>query len=287
MKRKLDKAPLVHALIHLRFTEVPGLKPISSELVSLLHAKMMDLGFPEKIESQADVLEWSFDPISQQMKQKKLSDVRLLFRAAGEQDIVEVSSSSIVLKSTSYDTFHEFYKKFYKILHCCMEIIPNLSKTLLKSVGLRYVDIIAPSDGFLLSDFVNQEVLPPRLEVDGEHLQGHSLKAVKTDNQVLVLNFEELPVQNRQIQKVLPDNLIEPDNKCGLIIKGQHDWFNVGSPTYGILDIDHTHQFMNSPAFDADEISLATKKLYERSSEVFWRVITDNAKNAWGYKEIQ
>ncbi|MCQ9084880.1 TIGR04255 family protein [Vibrio harveyi] len=286
MKKTLEKAPLVHALIHLRFAEVPTLKTIAPELIQALHVRMIDEGFPEKIESQADIVEWNYDAASQQMKHRKLSNTRLLFRAAGEREIVEISESSIILKSTNYGTFNDFYDKFHRLLLACMEIIPKLDKTLLKSVGLRYVDVIAPSGESTLSDYVSGEIQPPSLEGIGTHLQGHSLKAVKVaENQVLVVNFEELQTIDNRVQKVLPDNLIEPDEKCGLVIDGQKDWLGVQSATYGILDVDHTYQFVHSPTFNAAQIADATRKLYQSASDIFWSVITEQAKQAWGYKE--
>lgn len=288
MKKTLEKAPLVHALIHLRFAEVPSLKTIAPELINALHVRMIDEGFPEKIESKAEILEWNFDPASQQMRQRKLSNMRLLFRAPGEQEIVEISESSLILKSTTYRTFSEFYDKFHRLLLVCEETIPNLGKTLLKSVGLRYVDVVAPTGHSTLSDFVQGGIQPPSIGDLGTHLQGHSLKAVKVaENQVLVINFEELATINKTVQKVLPDNLIEPDEKCGLVINGQQDWFNVESATYGILDIDHTYQFAQSPIFSSEQVESATSKLYQRASDIFWSVITDEAKRAWGYKETE
>lgn len=286
MKKTLEKAPLVHALIHLRFAEVPALKAISPELMQELHERMIDEGFPEKIESKADIVEWHYDGKSQQMRHKKLSNNRLLFRAAGEKEIVEISDAYMVIKSTNYGTFNDFYDKFHRLLVACMDIIPKLDKTLLKSVGLRYVDVIAPTGSNTLSDFVCSEIQPPSLKNVGEHLQGHSLKAVKVaENQVLVVNFEELSSLEGRVQKVLPDNLIEPDERCGLVINGQKDWNNVQSATYGILDIDHTYQFVQSPAFSAELVEDATRKLYQQASDIFWSVITEQAKNAWGFKE--
>ncbi|MCL1092011.1 TIGR04255 family protein [Shewanella profunda] len=286
MKKTLEKAPLVHALIHLRFAEVPTLKTIDPELIKALHVRMIDEGFPEKIESQADIAEWNYDAVSQQMKHRKLSNTRLLFRAAGEREIFEISDSSIILKSTKYGTFSDFYDKFHRLLLVCMEIIPKLDKTLLKSVGLRYVDVIAPSGESTLRDYVSADIQPPYLEGVGTHLQGHSLKAVKVaENQVLVVNFEELPTIDNRVQKVLPENLMEPDEKCGLVIDGQRDWFNVRSETYGILDVDHTYQFVHSPTFSVVLIADATRKLYQSASDIFWGVISEKAKQAWGYKE--
>ena len=288
MKKTLEKAPLVHALIHLKFAEVPTLTTIKPELIQALHVRMLDEGFPEKIESKADMVEWNYDPSSQQMRHRKLSKTRLLFRAPGEREIVEISESSIIIKSTIYGTFRDFYEKFHRILLACLEIIPKLDKTLLKSVGLRYVDVIAPTGDCTLSDFVKGEVQPPCLDNIGTHLQGHSLKAVKVaENQILVVNFEELPTIDKRVQKVLPDNLVEPDEKCGLVIDGQQDWFAISSATYGILDIDHTYQFARSPIFSVELVEKATHQLYQQASDIFWNVITEQAKEAWGYKEIE
>ncbi|ELI5735574.1 TIGR04255 family protein [Vibrio fluvialis] len=287
MKKTLEKAPLVHALIHLRFAEVPDLQTITPELQHALHIRMVEEGFPEKINSKADIAEWHYDNATQQMRHQKTSKERLLFRAAGEREIVEISESSLILKSTNYTTFNEFYDKFHRVLLGCQDIIKGLNKTLLKSVGLRYVDVIAPHGGSTLGDFVSNEVQPPRLLDMGTHLQGHSLKAVKVaENQVLVVNFEELPTVEGKIHKVLPDNLIEPDQKCGLIIDGQQEWFNVTSATYGILDVDHTYNFIGSPQFNTQQIESATRQLYQQASDIFWSVISDHAKQVWGYKEL-
>jgi uncharacterized protein (TIGR04255 family) len=287
MNKKLDKAPLVQALIHLRFAEVPALKSPKIELQTILHQCMVDEGFPEKINSKTDITEWQFDTATQQMKHKQTSRVRVLFRAAGEKEIIEISESSIILKSTSYKTFNEFYDKFHRVLLRCLDVIPGLNKTLLKSVGLRYIDVIVPNDGSSLSDFVTNDVKPPGLLKVGKHLKGHSLKAIEiATNQVLIVNFEELPTLERRINKVLPDNLIEQDEKCGLIIDGQVEWFNVMSETYGILDIDHTYNFAGSPALDVASIESASSRLYQQASDIFWSVITNHAKQEWKYREL-
>ncbi|MEL0605868.1 TIGR04255 family protein [Pseudoalteromonas undina] len=287
MKKVLEQAPLVHTLIHLKFADLPTLQPITEELQQTLHLRMMEEGFAEKIVSKADIAEWHYDNATQQMRHKKLSKERLLFRASGEKEIVEISESSIILKSTAYTTFSEFYDKFHRVLKGCIDLIPRLDSTLLKSVGLRYIDVIAPVGHSSLEDFVSSEIQPPKLANLGKHLQGHSLKAMKvSENQVLVLNFEELPTVSKRIHKVLPDNLMEPDEKCGLIIDGQKEWLEVESETYGILDIDHTYHFERSPKFDLVEIKTATNMLYQLASDVFWQTITEKAKKAWGYKEV-
>ncbi|MCZ5880127.1 TIGR04255 family protein [Vibrio parahaemolyticus] len=287
MKKVLEKAPLVHALIHLRFTDVPSLISLQPDLINKLHLRMIEEGFNEKIPSRAEIIEMEFDAVTQQARQKKIAKERLLFRAAGEKEIVEISESSLILKSTNYSSFKEFYDKFHRVLIGCQEVIDGFEKTLLKSVGIRYIDVVVPSNGRTLSDFVNSEIQPPQLLNTGKHLRGHSLKAIEVAaNQVLIVNFEELPVHQRRVHKVLPDNLIEPDQNCGLIIDGQQDWGNVTSETYGILDIDHSYKFVGSPLFDSELVKESTEKLYKQASDIFWNVISHDAKDSWGYKEI-
>lgn len=283
--KTLKNAPLVHAVLHLRFSEAPSLNPISKDILKTLHQRMIQEGFPEKIESHANMVDVVFNAELQQMSQKQVQKSRVLFRAAGERDIVEISEDSIVLKSTVYKGFDEFYPKFQSILNACLEVLDGLKATLLKSVGLRYIDIIVPQSGVPLDQYVSAEVLPPSLNmVEGaKHIQGATLKVVETKpGQVLVVNFEELQCFENKVYKVLPDNLIEPDPSCGLIIDGQEGWLNVRSKTYGLLDVDHTHTFISSPVFSVEAIESASQELYAHASDVFWSVISDHARKEWG-----
>ncbi|WP_421189119.1 TIGR04255 family protein [Aeromonas sanarellii] len=284
-KRILQHAPLVHAVLHLRFSEAPSLNPISNELLKALHERMILEGFQEKIDSEANIVDVVFDPIRQQMTQNQVKRKRVLFRAAGEQDIVEILDHAIILKTTNYKGFKDFYNKFHRVLAGCLEVLSGLNSTLIKSVGLRYVDIIVPTAESPLQDFVSSELLPPSLDmVDNRvHVQGATLKVVETNpGQVLVVNFEELRSYEGKIHKILPDNLIEQDPNCGLLITGQPEWLNVSSETYGLLDVDHTHNFVRSPQFSVELIESAANELYQHASDVFWNIITEKAKSIWG-----
>lgn len=285
-KRILKHAPLVHAVLHLRFSEAPSLNPISNELMKALHERMISEGFQEKIESEANIVDVGFDPVRQQMVQNQVQRKRVLFRAAGEQDIVEILNDSIVLKTTNYQGFKDFYDKFHRVLNGCLDIFSGLNSTLLKSVGLRYVDVIAPTGGCTLKEFVSSEVLPPSLDMVGpltHHVQGATLKVIETKpGQILVVNFEELRCNGGRVYKILPDNLVEPDPNCGLIINGQSEWLVVSSETYGLLDVDHSHNFVGSPKFSVTLIESAANELYQHASDVFWNVISEKARDTWG-----
>ncbi|MAL98873.1 MAG: hypothetical protein CL583_10550 [Alteromonadaceae bacterium] len=289
MKRILAQAPLVHAVIHLRFSDVPALTAVSPELLHEMHVKMIDEGFSENIESQAELVDVMIDSTTQQVRQRKQSRKRYLYRAAGEQDIFEISQNTIVLKTTNYSSFEEFSETFKKLLKICHDVIKGLEKSLLKSVGLRYVDVIAPANGKELREFISEDILPAHLKaLDGRrHIHGFTVKQAETSpGQTIKVGFEELPCNDGKIYKVLPDNLMEADKKCALLIKGHREWLSVSGETYGILDVDHIRNFNGSPVFNIESVIASLEPLYDDANKVFWGAISDDAKNAWGYKEI-
>lgn len=287
MKKTLTKAPLVLTALHLRYSELPGLAVIDPKRLDQIHAAMLEEGFPEKIISEGEVHEAHFDPNTRQFLHKNTKSIRYLFRAAGERNIVQISPDSIILKSTEYSTFKNFYSLFERVLQACTKVIPNLDKALLKSVGIRYADVIVPETHYDLCDMVTSDILPPRLEaVKGAHLHGTTSTIIKTHaNQALKLTFEQLPTSDGKVHKILPNDLGEPDPKCGLQIPGYDNWLSVKSPNYGILDIDHTFKFAD-PHFKLDNVERATKNLYEHTRDVFWSVTTETAHGLWGIKEI-
>lgn len=295
MKKILTNAPLVHAVINLTFTAIPGVLKKLEEKSAELHQEMINIGFQEKISSEANEVTISFDAATQKTVQSIVKNERILFRAAGETEVVELvispkqDISSIVIKTSSYDSFESFYKKFEEVLNVFVKVLPDLNNVLLKSVGLRYVDLIVPSENKNLNDFISSEVIPISLEMINkpQHQFGVSIKKALTDqNQQIMVAFEEVPVVNRSITKILPDQLIERDPKCGILIEGFESWSNVTSHSYGILDIDHVHSFLGSPKFDLNKIESKTSGLYEANSKVFWGVLSDTAKAAWGLQEV-
>ncbi len=295
MKNVLRHAPLVHAVIHLKFSTIPALENMSSDLSKILHQKMIEVDFPEKIISEGQHLEISFDALNQQSKQTVKKINRNLYRASGEKTIVEIShseadsSSSLILKSTEYETFEQFEILFNNLLNGCLEVIPGLNKSLLKSIGLRYVDVIVPNQGNTLQDFVIPKILPAPLDnVENLiHRFGLTIKQAQTaKDQILSITFEEIATNNGMLSKILPESLGEHDSKCGLIIEGQQYWTAITSPTYGILDIDHLHTFTGSPQLDKSMINTVLTSLYQTNHDVFWSVITETAKKAWGKEEI-
>lgn len=280
MKKSLVKAPLVYAVLDLKFAELPSLKNISEELENILHGKMIDIGFPEIIRSKVESFNVEFDVINQNFTQEKYNTKRLLFRASGERSIVEISPTSIQLKATKYTSFEDFYRLFKEIILVINEFF-KLDKTVVKSLELRYIDIIVPTQKYNLSDFIVDSYLSPKLFEKFEHLQGQKLTVVKTDVGQLIVNFAELPTLEGKVNQILPHDLIESDRKCSLIIDGQPEWSNIVISKYGLLDIRHIHNFVESPLFCIEHVNNKAQALYQDVSDVFWASLSDIALQEW------
>lgn len=295
-KKTLEQAPLVHAVIHLRVTTVPSLSVMSEELENNIHERMVKKDFPEKIISTADTHEFFFEANANKMpevKQNKKTEKRLLFRASGGQRLIEISSrengiTSIIFKTTNYLSHNDFFNDLNNLLQSLLEVVPGLSSSLLKSVGIRYINALVPKKGHDLSEFVSEGVLPLALTnfQKMSHVIGVSAKQIETsENQMLNVRIEELRSFQGKVTKVLPDDLLEQDQKCSLSITGHDDWRSMTSETYGMLDIDHSYIFIDSPIIDKEQVMGKITELYSSSNEAFWCIISDTAKGAWGYKE--
>lgn len=280
MKKSLVKAPLVHVVLDLRFAEIPSLKSRQKDLEQQLHEEMIDIGFPEKILSKSENFDFEFDRESDKFSHRKYDIERLLFRASGERKIVEISASSIQLKSTEYSSFENFYEIFKGIILSVNKIF-KLDKTLIKSLELRYIDVIVPTKNYQLKDFIDNSYLSPHSLVDFVQLHGQKASVLETKSGQLVVNFSELPINNNKVIQILPNDLMEPDEKCTLLIKGQKEWLSALSTTYGILDMKHTHTFHGSPTFSIEKVDNEAKALYEDISKIFWNTLSETALNEW------
>lgn len=285
MKKSLVNAPLVHVMLDLRFSESPALKNISVDLENTLHEQMIEIGFPEKIVSNNQHNEIEINQETKEIKHSTSNIKRLLFRAAGEQSIVEVSSSAIILKATKHTSFEDLSRKFMLVVEM-IEKNFTIKKTLLKSLELRYVDVIVPSGDHSLGEFITSNLSVFESLKKFKHELGQIVKVVETSaNQKLIVNFVELPCIENRVHQVLPNDLIEPDPKCSLIITGQNSWLSVNSNTYGMLDIRHVHNFVGSPEFNISTVENTSKTLYQDISDVFWESLSELAKTTWGYEE--
>lgn len=289
MKKVLQHAPLVHTIVHLEISPCPALKLADTALEDAVVGRMIDLGFQDYARSEHRVFEVSGSredgPTSFQSKVIP----RKVFRSSSQMELIELSENAIILKTTDYSTFEELSKKYLDALRSLLDGVDQLNKVVLKRIGLRYVDVIAPSPEKKLEHYIDSDFLPANVKVDegSKKLQGQMLSRIQTgDGTEMTVSFEELSSEGGSVKKVLPNNLGESDENCALRIKGQKWWTQMTTDTYGILDIDHVHFYKDTPEMDISLVEEKLNSLYRATSEVFWSSISDHAKEEWGMVEI-
>lgn len=281
MEKHLNKAPLVHVVVHLRYSKIPELAEPSSLIRTDVTKQMVEIGFPELIESMGTGHHISISANEPHTSTKNI--YRSIFRAAGQHDCVVLTDDSLVLKTTKYDCFPKFFEKFNEILSLLENTIDGFKKTVIKSIGFRYSNLVAPIGNTNLDDYIVDGVLPVRNLFDSfETKIGISQASVAVEqNQTLRLLVEEVLVQNGMVTKVLPDDLLEPDNNAALLIPGFDYWAKIKASRYALIDIVHAYDFPASPLYDRKLIVEKFDGLHTLGCKTFWDMMTDTAKEHW------
>lgn len=285
----MKNAPLVHVVADISFSRLP--EP-ASDVIERLHSELLDAGFPERIDTIRQAVEVVVSaPESEQQTEQKVTQIkRLVFRNAGKTRLVEFTQNSVegtgrlILKVTDYQGKEEFFALLEQLLGIFKHCLPQLGKAALKGVALNYVDLIVPAGNQTMGELVTPEICPPQLAAvqDQKFLFGSSFRLVETaPDQRLRVAFEEVPVNNRGLTKVLPDHLAEHDKRCGLSIQAKEHWWNIPTETYGILDTQHICQLQQSPQLQEFDILGKFRELQATCSSVFREVTTETAIASW------
>lgn len=277
----LKQAPLIHVVAQLHFSPLP---PLEHEVQETLHRRLIEVGFPERVEASLEQVELSLKAAAGHAPRHASRRIpRLVFKGAGERSLVELRDDQLMFKTTEYQGHERFLAKWFEVLAILVEVIPGFQQVLLHRMSLRYVDLIIPKSDETLQGLVTPSLLPPALPgLEASPLFGSTVKVVRTgEERHLRIMFEEILSQEQRLTKVLPDDLAEHDPRCGLSIKGQPHWGEMAGGGYGLLDIEHVHTASDKPALGAVDKTERFRQLHEKTSRAFWGVITEPAVRSW------
>jgi len=174
------------------------------------------------------------------------------------------------LHTAAYLDNNDFVAKFKVGLQALLSI-PELGVKWMETVGFRYVDLVKPRPGELLDAYLQNWVLPPKPDIEGEMdlLQGMYIAAYKTA-------FGELRFQSlRNPPFVLPMDLNNPAvQKNGWLLP-------VPDGDFAVMDIDHGCHFNPLEPIDVDVVCEKLRSLRSISRKLFDQTGTDHAKNVW------
>ena len=281
MAKYLKNAPLVHAAVQLRYSKIPELTEPSSVMSTGVAKEMVDIGFQEIIESVGHSIVIKASKAENTPARTDL--YRFIFRATGQTASVVLSDDSVILKTTSYTHFDDFSKTFDDILSVLERTIQGFSKSVVRNIGFRYSNLIAPIGDTTLDDYLVDDILPVKNIFDSNDTKiGITQSSVSLgENKSLRLLLQEVLTVDGKVTRLIPDELLEPDPKAGLLVQGYKHWAELSAPRYALLDLDHVYEFPASPIYSKALVTEHLNDLHTQAGETFWKLITPKAKIDW------
>jgi uncharacterized protein (TIGR04255 family) len=254
----LPKSPLIFVLAQVRFSPVLTMK----EKVPAIQEAMRKQGYPgfqtRKIEVETFVTGASAPA---------KVDVREQWEFLNKErtESVLVDRESVVLQTTRYPTFEEYLGKLAIALKTVQE---HAEPNLMLRLGLRYVDLISPSDPHELGYYVKSELRGMPFSDLGKKRAMMSESIVETDTRSkLVVRYVEGSSGFAFPPDLMPVSLAFTRNP-------------VQKSPFGLLDFDHfTEESMD---YNVETVLARAWSLHRVLEKAFKASVTVCAFKEWG-----
>lgn len=184
---------------------------------------------------------------------------------------VIVNQGLVGLHTVAYEGHEDFLGRLLSIVDVARDLDGNPLR-FIEAVALRYVDLVVPDEGEQLSDYLHAK-LPVGIGIDGlDVVDGVNTLGMKSDVGQLRLQVFLNP------KSVLPTDLISP-----LFVDSGWTW-ELPEREFVTIDVDHATLF--SPPMEFENLDLRDNmfRLRKPMSDIFKRIATDHAMEAWGLK---
>lgn len=257
---KLKRSPLVLVLSQVRFPAVLKMH----EHIETMQDALRGQGFPRFEEE--DVQQVTFGGPAPKVEQGK----RWVFSSRNKTEAVMLAPAFVVYETTEYDVFETFTERFSPVLDL---IATETDTEFAERIGLRYLDLIRPTDDLQASEFLRERVRGlSQKDLGAKHSRHQFITQATTEHGDLnVRSFENTGPE------FLPADLVsthlefhvDPDELTGEV--------------YRILDVDHIAKA--EADFTSEAIIPELWKLHEYSSKAFLAAVTEDAIKFWKEKE--
>lgn len=253
---KLDRSPLVLVLVQARFSQrtdleerLPAFRKACESLgypvfrTGRVHTMNIGVAGPGGVE---EATRWDFLDKSQRWN-------------------VILAPEFLVLQTTEYSTFEEFLGRWSSVLEAatCLDI------PLVERLGLRYVDLVQPTDDELPSHYL----IPAFAGFEPDPASGFqrtyhtTATAIQSD-------------KGQMIVRVSPARTPVPQDLEALHLKG------FKQPTAGATFLDFDHSTSEAFEFDSSEVARRTEGLHDAPDVLFRTIVTEHAMGAWGKRDL-
>ena len=252
---KLDRSPLIFSLAQVRFAPVLKMKDYVPDLQEVIRKE----GFP-KFQAQ-QVQQMILGP-QVQIEQS----FRWVFSSPDSHEAVVLTNDFLVYETSQYDVFETFTAKLKKFLAL---IERTVGVSLTERIGLRYVDLLRPSEGRQAADFLRPGLRGLSAESIGAHsLLEHFYIQAKSPYGDLLIR-----AMGTNDGRFMPPDLASTELTFDIsAAPGQN---------LVILDFDHTAP---GGKFDPDAIIATMWNLHETTERAFRAAVTEEAIDYWKTK---
>lgn len=249
---KLSKAPVISIVGQVRFSSVLS---IESQLPNI-QEEFRRYGFPkfERTASQTFGLPPGTNPPVEYFWK---------FTDKNDQRIITLATNAITLHSALNDTPDDFDDIFFFAISTFYKFV---QPDLIQRIGVRWVDVIQPSEGKDFSEYIHEGLLgipKERLGASNSVWQFYSLSQTECGSLILQGRY---PL----IENFLPPDIVEPKLKLRLLEK---------RPSF-VLDADHFLEL--NAEFNMDTIKGIVKSFHKVIVDrVFVSAVQPNALAEW------
>ncbi|MBP2511305.1 uncharacterized protein (TIGR04255 family) [Agrobacterium tumefaciens] len=180
-----------------------------------------------------------------------------------------VNQGLVGLHTVAYDNHEDFLGRLLRVV----EVAKNLEGNPLRfveAIALRYVDLIVPNEGEVLSDYM-QAKLPSDIGIDG----------LTMNDGVNVLGMKS-SVGNLRLQVFLnPKTVIPTDLLSPLMTESGWTW---ELPERDFVTIDTDHATVYAPPIEMEKVDIREHMFSLRKpiSDIFKKIATQHAMAVWG-----
>jgi len=265
--RTWANAPISYVLALVRFPAVAGME----DFVSAFGQEVEDI-YPRRTEHMNQVALAEFG--SEGMKFKTSQQTFWQFSREDRSRAVMIGPDFIVLHCivSGYSGHEAFVTEIISMLGK-LSSLPGITLTHLTSMGYRYVNLVIPAEGEMLSKYLASWVIPfegPPTDIGNmDFVDSVSVSAFRTRQGVL-----RFQVARR------PSTTIPPD--LDSLFVRENDWV-VDRPSgdFVLLDLDHGQQFSAPVALSEEDAIRTMIEVCQVSRKLFHMSVTPLARQTW------
>jgi len=276
------KAPLTYVIAKFSCSRFPELDSQEKEQI---RRAMINIGYPDYQVSEGEKVDFNMSDGDIEAKQSKI--LRAGFFSADRKRCLLLTPDSIEYRVSDYLNFEGFCDQLDDVLKAIFSAIPEYTKAAFKEAILSYSDTIIPEKERSISNYFKEDsILPLNFlqEYDNDVQQVGQTQATRIVRPNLRLNIslEQIPVINKQINRWLPQQVMELDQKLSMPLNIFRDPSNIDAKYYGILLLQGG-RIVNKTIEQTDIIDIFSEIRHELKMTFSGLINKDVCEEDWEY----